>query len=244
VKSLLVEQETLTMTLRKLGLVALIAGAAVLPATAAIAARVVVVRSLGPSAKSYPPGTALSDSSSIKLSNGDMVTLLGPNASRILRGPGVFTASAADRDSLAQAAGRRSRFGALRTGEIAKNPGLWDLDITRGGTVCIAEPTKLKLWRPVADAATTLSIRGDGKTQSVDFAAGQTAANWPAALPVANGNEYEFELDGAGDPAKLSFVTVNSPPTDLVGAAELLIAKGCQNQLDLLVESASKPTTD
>jgi hypothetical protein len=169
-----------------------------------------------------------------------MVTLLGANASRTLRGPGVFVASAADRSSLAMAAGRRSRFGALRTGEVAKNPGLWDLDVTHSGKVCIAEPANLKLFRPVADAAATLSIRGAGKTQSIDFAAGQTAAPWPAALPVANGSEYEFELDGADDPAKLSFVTVTSPPSDLVGAAELLIAKGCDNQLNLLVESTAK----
>ncbi len=169
-----------------------------------------------------------------------MVTLLGPNASRTLRGPGVFTASAADRSSLAMAAGRRSRFGALRTGEVAKNPSLWDLNVTQSGKMCVAEPAKLKLWRPSADAAAKLSIRGVGKTDAIDFAAGQTAVAWPAGLPVANGNEYEFELDGAGDPAKLSFVTVPVPPSDLVGAAELLIAKGCQNQLDLLVESAAK----
>jgi hypothetical protein len=35
-------------------------------------------------------------------------------------------------------------------------------------------------------------------------------------------------------------VTVAGAPVDLVGAAQLLIEHGCQNQLDLLVESASK----
>ena len=228
------------MTLRKFGLVLTIAGAATLPATAAIAAKVVVVRSMGPSAKAYPPGKAMSDSSSIKLGSGDMVTLLGPNAARTLRGPGVFTASAADRSSLAMSAGRRSRFGALRTGEVAKNPSLWDLDVTQSGKMCVSETTKLNLWRPNTDAAAKLSIRGAGKIEAVDFAAGQAAIAWPSGLPVGNGNEYEFEFDGAGDPAKLSFVAVPPPPSDLVGAAEVLIANGCQNQLDLLVESAAK----
>jgi hypothetical protein len=38
----------------------------------------------------------------------------------------------------------------------------------------------------------------------------------------------------------VTFVTVASPPKDLVGAAQLLIENGCENQLDLLVQSASK----
>jgi hypothetical protein len=36
-------------------------------------------------------------------------------------------------------------------------------------------------------------------------------------------------------------VTVNSVPADMVGTAQVLIENGCQNQLDLLVSSASKP---
>ena len=33
---------------------------------------------------------------------------------------------------------------------------------------------------------------------------------------------------------------VKSPPADMVGAAQVLIENGCQNQLDLLVDGASK----
>jgi hypothetical protein len=33
---------------------------------------------------------------------------------------------------------------------------------------------------------------------------------------------------------------VQTSPADLVGAAQVLIQNGCENQLDLLVESASK----
>jgi hypothetical protein len=40
----------------------------------------------------------------------------------------------------------------------------------------------------------------------------------------------------------VTFVKVAATPSDLVGAAQVLIEKGCQNQLDLLVESASKNT--
>ena len=216
---------------------ALLALAVAIPATAT--AKVVVVRSIGPSAKAYPPGKALPDSASIKLGNGDAVTLLGPNASRTLRGPGTFTASTVDRSSLAMAAGRRSRFGAMRSGEITSAPSLWDVDVTQSGKTCVAEPAKLKLWRPNADTPATLSIRSGTNTHSIEFAKGHATVPWPAQLPVANGSEYQLELTG-GDSSKLSLVLVNAAPADLVAAAELLIAKGCQNQLDLLVETADK----
>lgn len=227
------------MALRKHVFLAIAAASVALP-SAAVAGKVVVVRSAGAAAKAYPPGKALPDSSSIKLESGDTVTLLGPSSARTLRGPGVFMASAADRSSVATAAGRRSRFGALRTAQVAKNPSLWDLDVTRSGTMCVADTGKLHLWRPQADAAARLSIRGAGTQQSIEFAPGQTAVAWPRSLPVSDGSEYQIEVEGGEDPAKLSFVTVKSPPSDLVGAAELLITKGCNNQLELLVENAAK----
>lgn len=217
-----------------------IAFAAALALPASAAAKVVVVRSVGPSAKAYPPGKALPDTASIKLGTGDAVTLLGTNASRTLRGPGTFTATTVDRSSLAMAAGRRSRFGAMRSGEITSAPSLWDVDVTQSGKMCVAEPAKLKLWRPNADSAATLSIRGGAATQAIEFAKGHATVPWPAQLPVATGGEYQLELAGTGDRGKLSFVVVSAPPADMVGAAQLLIDRGCQNQLDLLVETADK----
>jgi len=228
------------MTLRKLAWVALAGGTAALPMAAAVAANVVVVRSVGPSARVYPPGKALPDSASIKLGSGDSVTLLGPSASRTLRGPGTFTATTAGRTSLAMAAGRRARFGAMRSGEITASPNLWDIDVTQSGKMCVAEPAKLKLWRPNADSAATLDIRGGATAQAVTFAAGHATVPWPAQLPVANGREYQLELAGSGDVSRISLMIVNTTPADRVAAAALLIATGCQHQLDLLVETADK----
>ena len=57
-------------------------GAAVaiaLGSTAAMAS-VVVVKSLGPSSKAYPPGKTLPESAKISLQGGDVVTLLGPGS--------------------------------------------------------------------------------------------------------------------------------------------------------------------
>ena len=228
------------MKLRKFAWLAL-GGALVLPtAMASAASKVVVVKSVGPSAKSYPPGKALPDSASIALRSGDSVTLIGSSSSRTLRGPGTFTASTVDRSSLAMAVGRRSRFGAMRSGEISAKPSLWDVDVTRAGKTCIAEAAKLKLWRPNAETDATLSVRGGAAAQSVNFPAGHASVPWPAQVPVADGGEYQLEWDGSGEPSKVSFVMVKAPSDDLVDAAQVLIDKGCQHQLDLLVETSAK----
>ena len=57
----------------------------------AVLAKAVVVRSVGPSAKAYPPGKALPDSAKIALQPGDSVTIVGGNSARTLRGPGTPT---------------------------------------------------------------------------------------------------------------------------------------------------------
>ena len=211
--------------------------AVALSSTAAVAS-VVVVRSLGPSSKAYPPGKTLPESAKITLQGGDVVTVLSPNAAQTLRGPGNFTAGQVN---LASAAAKRGRFGALRTGEVAKNPSIWDLDVTQSGKMCVTQASKLKLWRPDTDSEAKISIRSaDGKSEEVSWASGKAVAAWPTALPVSASAEYQIEWAGTGDKSKVTFVTVPNAPSDLVGAAQLLIENGCENQLDLLVESASK----
>lgn len=211
--------------------------AVALSSTAAVAG-VVVVRSLGPSAKAYPPGKTFPESAKITLQGGDVVTVLSPNAAQTLRGPGNFTAGEV---SLASAAAKRGRFGALRTAEVAKNPSIWDLDVTQSGKMCVTQPANLKLWRSDTESDAKISIRSqDGKAEEVKWAAGKATAAWPSVLPVQSSVEYQIEWDGSGEKSKVTFVTVQKPPADLVGAAQLLIENGCENQLDLLVDGATK----
>jgi hypothetical protein len=201
-------------------------------------ASVVVVKSLGPSAKAYPPGRTLPESAKISLQGGDIVTVIGPSSAQTLRGPGSFDAKQV---ALASAAGQRGRFGALRASEVAHNPSIWDIDASAGGKVCIADAAKLQLWRADSEAPITVQIRSaDGQSETLSWAAGKALAPWPAALPVKSGAEYSVEWPDGGDSSKLEVVTVSNPPADLVGAAQVLLANGCQKQLDLLVESASK----
>lgn len=211
--------------------------AAALSSSVAVAS-VVVVKSLGPSAKAYPPGKTLSESAKITLQGGDVVTILGPASAQVLRGPGNF---AAGQMSMASAESKRGRFGALRASEVAKNPSIWDVDVTQSGKICVTNAGKVQLWRPDSETAVRISIRSaDGKSQDVDWAAGKASAVWPAALPVTSGAQYQIEWPETGDRSSVTFVTVPNAPADLVGAAQVLIENGCQHQLDLLVEGAKK----
>src|SRR6476620_2151726 len=112
-----------------------LAGAAMALMGSSAMASVVIVKSLGPSSKAYPPGKTLPESAKITLQGGDVLTVLGPNSAQTMRGPGNFDAKQV---TLASAAGRRGRFGALRAAEVAKNPSIWDVDVSQSGKVCIA----------------------------------------------------------------------------------------------------------
>jgi hypothetical protein len=212
--------------------------AAIAFASTAAAASVVVVKSLGPSAKAYPPGRTLPETAKISLQGGDVLTVLGPASAKTLRGPGNFDARQV---ALASAAGQRGRFGALRAAEVAHNPSIWDVDVSAGGKVCIADASRLQLWRADSEAPVTVEIRSaDGKSQELSWAAGKALAAWPSALPIKSGASYQVEWPETGEKSSLDVVTVQNPPADLVGAAQVLLQNGCQKQLDLLVESASK----
>lgn len=213
------------------------ATALALSSTAAVAS-VVVVRSLGPSSKAYPPGKTLAESAKITLQGGDVVTVLGPNSAQTMRGPGNFNASTV---TLASASNKRGRFGALRAGEIAKNPSVWDIDATQNGKVCVTDTSKLQLWRPDSTAEATVNIRtDDGNVQPVTWVAGNSSVAWPAALKLTSGADYQIEWQDTGEKSNVTIIQVPPSGDDLVGAAQLLIQNGCDNQLDVLVDSASK----
>ncbi|MEO7178433.1 MAG: hypothetical protein ABIW83_06285, partial [Allosphingosinicella sp.] len=68
--------------------------AALLITASAATADILVVRSSGPSAKSFPPGRRLPESARISLKTSDQLIVLDGRGTRIIRGPGTFTAGA------------------------------------------------------------------------------------------------------------------------------------------------------
>lgn len=199
-------------------------------------ATVLVVRAAGPSSKVYPPGKALPESAKIQLQPGDTVMLLNTNGARTLRGPGTFVVAGGD---LGAASNRRARFSTMRSSDVPLNPSPWNLDITQSGKLCVAKPSELTLWRPQKIDEIKLTIRGGGQEQTLSWPAGKDTIAWPQQLPVTAGAEYQLSQEGTGDTARVTIVTLGAVPGDKVGAAQSLIANGCDNQLDVLVEAAS-----
>jgi hypothetical protein len=213
------------------------AAALALAVSSASVATVLVVRASGPSAKIYPPGKALPDNAKVQLQPGDSVMLLNTKGSKMLRGPGTF--AVAGSDGLAAAGNRRVRMSAMRSGDVPLNPDPWNLDITQSGKLCVANPSGLTLWRPQKQDPIKLTIRGGGAEQTIDWEAGKDTIAWPASLPITGGAEYQLSQPESGDTARVTFVTLANPPSDKIATAQSLIANGCENQLDVLVESTS-----
>jgi hypothetical protein len=113
-------------------------------------ASVLVVRSSGPTSKTYRPGRVLPDDAKVALALGDVLVVLAQDSARTLRGPGTFALSG-PRNALRPAVNpaRRGRFSSLRTaGIVPRSPTLWHVDVSQNGKVCVADPNDVKLWRP------------------------------------------------------------------------------------------------
>ncbi|HEX8240315.1 MAG TPA: hypothetical protein VF574_11305 [Allosphingosinicella sp.] len=210
--------------------------AALLAAPAAAMATPLVVRSAGPSAKSYPPGRAVGENVPVVLKAGDVVTVLAPSGARTLRGPGTFKVAGG---GTAPAFNTRSRFSAMRGPEVPPAPGLWDVDVSRSGNVCLADAKQVVLWRPAGGSDATLQvIPAAGAGQPVAWAAGRLVQRWPQQLPIADGAEYSLKWAGSDAPTRLKFKTLAAVGDDPTVLAKALIDNGCQAQLDLLLKAA------
>lgn len=214
-------------------------------------AAVLVVRSSGPSAKTFPPGRALPDKAPIALRANDMLVLLDSRGTRTLRGPGNFDASASAAAAgsamsavTAQNNSRRVRIQAVRGGPTGATQGrnVWQADVARSGPLCVASPGDLGLYRAndTREADVTVRDSASGASAVVHFEPGQDIAPWPSSLPVANGGK--FKLVGIGSPAVLDIRMLAPVPAGLEGIAQSFITHGCQAQLDVLIDTFTSPS--
>ena len=221
-----------------------------MPAVAAEAA-VLVVRSSGPSAKAFPAGRALPESQTITLRGNDVVILLDSRGTRTLRGPGTYSTSASSGGSTSataalsgQSNARRSRVGAVRGAPTGATSGrnVWQADIGRSGNVCIVNPADVGLYRADSSGARRVTVTeiGSNRAATVEFAAGQKNAPWPAAMPVAAGNKYQIR--GGGAAVTLNALQIEPVPAGLEGLAQRLIRNDCQGQLDVLIDTFAGPS--
>jgi hypothetical protein len=217
-----------------------------------------VVRSTGPSAKAYPAGKALAADAKLSLKAGDTIVLLDGKGTRTISGPGTFSASASSvaaastgstLAALASGGGeRRARIGAVRSASgidknAGKNPNMWFVDVTRSTNVCVANPAAVTIWRPDASAPATVNVSGpSGASGTIELPAGRADGQWPASVPVTDGGQYKLSWAGAKAPTAVKFLLVKpttGTPEDL---AQSLIQKGCNNQLDMMIQAMASST--
>lgn len=242
--------------MRRLGLAAAAAAMTVAVAGTA-AAQSMVVRSTGPSASKYPTGTKLKASDKVTLVAGDRVVLIQGGKTRTLSGPGSYSAGGTVQASqttgstvarmLASGPQGRARGGFTR-GDPAgpppadiHAPNLWLLDYRESGTFCVADPATLLLWRPHMGSDELLKIEQGDRSETVAFVAGANYRKWPTeTVPVQYGVDYRLSGAGLAAPVSIRFAPLDAMPEGAEGAAAMLVAKGCQPQLDRLVDAMAE----
>jgi hypothetical protein len=221
----------------------------------------IVVRYEGSNAQTYKAGKTLAANARLTLKAGEILTILDDRGTRTLRGPGTFNASsnaAAPKPSQASLASliattgaRRARTGAVRGTQtakpaIARSPNLWFVDVSKPGTVCVADFSTLQFWRGDTKAAQTLRIADakSGAASSIAFDAGRTTARWPAQMAAAAGAKYTVAFQGAGAPVEITFAKVAITGNESLEAlASMLSAQGCQAQFNLLADTFAQTAT-
>ena len=220
-------------------------------------AQSVIVRSTGPSAAIYPQGKKLAVNARVTLKPGDKLTVLDKAGTRVLAGPGNFTLDgrvSRDVGAVSRVAGAISTNGVrTRTGAVRGAPGparpasapnapdsVWYIDVSNGGTYCVANPSALVLWRPnrSEEANAKLSVAG-GKPVDIVWKKGNPLKLWPsAALPVVEGGKYIFS-DPVGPSVTITLHLLAMVPTDDLAVAGMLADKGCTAQLGVFANAAT-----
>lgn len=211
-------------------------------------ADVLVLRSIGPSARRYPAGQRMPDSTSFVLRPGDSIAVLVKGGTRTFRGPGTFSATGpATARGTASAGSSRRSTGAVRggpSGTVQAPADVWHLDVTKPGRACVATGQRPTLWRPAADAEVQLTITpAAGAPRTVKWAKGEKTLAWPAAVPVTDNATYVLSWTDAAAPTRLTTRTVAPLPAgDVDKLAMALLEQECRHQLDVLI--AQKEVAD
>ena len=225
----------------------LLAGAGLALALSVPAQAGVVIKSSGPSAAQFPVGKKVDDKGRITLKDGDSVTVLTNGRTRVIKGAGTHRVAARGSskrsafDNLTrQRSGARARAGVARgpdSGMPAMRPGLWDVDVTYAGPMCVAPDIGLRLWRPDSGGAASYLVASPNTAEPmrVSFADTETTTDWDMSrMPVTGGARYVFSDPAGSAPVEITFMQIETLPQTPEALAEILIAKGCAGQLDLL----------
>jgi len=240
---LIMGREHLVTARKRLAAATLAAAACILAPAAALAG--VVVSASGPSAANFPVGKTIGNSERIVLRQGDVLTVLDGNGTRVLRGAGTYTldrqAGPSQRGTFAALTQRRTasqvRTGAVRGDDDPARPSsLWYVDVGHPGTVCVVGTDRVRLWRGETEGDATYSLRAaGGESHSVTFADGDTLAPWDTgAFPITDGASFALSGPGGATGGTLTFAVLETAAEEPEALAQQLIEKGCTQQLELL----------
>jgi hypothetical protein len=246
VSATLVREVILSWGPSKAPLRALFAAALLATGSAALA-DILVVRSTGPSAKSFPPGKRIAEGSRVVLKANDSLDLLDGRGTRTLRGPGTFVAGAASGRTASNVpvTQRRARIGAVRSvggGEL-RPPSIWHVDVSKSSTYCVADVNKVTLWRSDSTGPATLSIMraSGGPPAKLNWEAGSTTVAWPSSLAITDNSEFRLSTAGASAPTTIRFRILREPERGLENMASFLLTNQCSAQLDMFIEMVRLP---
>jgi hypothetical protein len=105
--------------------------------------------------------------------------------------------------------------------------------------VCVTDTANLTLWRANYEEAGNLKLTrlSDGKSAQVEFGVGQSLRTWPLSeLPVVEGVSYRLEGTGTAAPTVIRIKLLPTAPGTLDSTAQVLLAKDCSVQLDLVIQ--------
>lgn len=226
--------------------------AAMLPASAVQAGVVVAVS--GPSAGTYPVGKKISNSETIALKAGDVLTVLDGGNTRVLRGAADYKlgtrrtrrSRSAYSALTRQRSAQRLRTGATRGVDGARitRTNLWYVDVEQAGAHCLASRKNLRLWRPTTVGDVSYEMSTDSNSGSVQFEDGGLITAWSlTVMPLTTGEDYVISAlgsgavegdDGAGMSVTVNFIILDEVSRDPEELAAKLIENGCMAQLELL----------
>jgi hypothetical protein len=217
-----------------------------LGATAANAAQYIVAEARG---IAMTVGSVIDPTKPLVLKQGQHLTLISDSGQTIkLDGPYQKAPIAAQGVQLAAAFGslvtnqngRTGEIGTTRGTSAAHLPEPWLIDATRPGNVCLKEGAAPVLWRPAAEAQADVVVSASDRSWKAE-------ANWPKGddkLVVKSdmgmhGNASYFVSVNGSEQA----ITINTVPATLANdqmRAAWMIQKGCSQQAEALMRSASK----
>lgn len=206
-------------------------------ATSAVA-EVLVLRSVGPSHSRYPAGRRFPDNANFLLRNGDVLSVLTPQGTRVFRGEGVFSANRSYPGERQSAAQVRVDIGGTRgpDAEAGAAPSMpesvWSFAAYAQGNLCFPAGTRPMLWRSNPREAITMVVAdAGGREHRVAWPAGETVVAWPASLAVTANAPYRLRMPGA-QPQRIWLRPIaNGNGLDRDALARALVAARCEEQV-------------